>query len=282
MFQVGAQLVHHHHGAVLLGLARAGAEVGQGHHARLAVQFGAGEVADIGAQVPGGQRFQHRGVADHAVAAEVEQHRARLHEADVGVVDQVARGIQQRHVQAHELRTAQHLVDAGGAPHLRRQAPGGVDRDLGVEAQHVHAQRNGGFGHQAADLAQAHDAQRLAGQLVAGKLLLALFHGPVEVGRCDVQIRHEAQRRCNLARRHQHAGNHHLLHRVGVGARRVEHRHAARTHRLDRNVVGARTRAADGTHAGRDGHRVQVGTAHQNGGGIGHVLAHAIAFGRQA
>ena len=34
-----------------------------------------------------------------------------------------------------------------------------------------------------------------------------------------------------VARRHQHAGEHQLLDRVGVGAGRVEHRHAARAHR---------------------------------------------------
>ena len=248
----------------------------------LAVQVGTWEVAHIAAQAASFQRFQHGAVGHHAFAAEVQQHGSRPHQADIAFVDQVAGGLEQGHVQGHEVRMLEHLVHAAGTPHLRGQAPGGVDRDLGVEAQHLHAQADGGFGHQAADLAQADDAQGLALQFVACKLLLAVFDCPFQVGRGHVQPGHELQRRRQVARGQQHAGQHQFLHRVGIRARCVEHRHAARAHRLDRDVVGARTGAADGAHAVGDRHAVQVGAAHQHRHGVGHVLAHAVQIGGQA
>ena len=171
--------------------------------------------------------------------------------ADVVGIDQVARGIDQRHMQRDEIAAAQHLVDAVRLLHLRRQAPGRIDGDLRVVAEHVHAQLDRGVGHQAADLAQADDAQRVAGQLEAGEVLLAVLHRLVHVG--HRRHRAPATKRSagtQVARRHQHAGEHQFLDRVGVRARRVEHRHAARAHRRYRDVVGAGAGAADGLDAG--------------------------------
>jgi hypothetical protein len=73
---------------------------------RVAVEGSAREVADVLAEPVGGERVEHRAVADHALAAEVQEHRAGPHQADVGVVDEVARGLEQRHVQGHELAPA--------------------------------------------------------------------------------------------------------------------------------------------------------------------------------
>ena len=119
----------------------------------------------------------------------------------------------------------------------------------------------------------------LAGQLDAGEGLLAVLDRLVEVGASPASSR--ATKRsagAQVARRHQHAGQHQLLDRVGVGARRVEHRHAARAHRRHRDVVGAGAGAADGLHAGRDrpcacmsAERTRIAS------GVGDVLADAVA-----
>lgn len=91
------------------------------------------------------------------------------------MIDEAARGRNQWYVQRHELRAAQHLVDADRALGLRRQAPRCIDRDVGVVTEHVHAQLDRRVGDQTADLAEAGNAQRLALQFVAGKGLLAVF-----------------------------------------------------------------------------------------------------------
>ena len=185
-------------------------------------------------------------------------------------------------MQGDEIRRLEHLVDAGRASDLRRQAPGGVDRDLGVVAEHVHAELDRRVGDQATDLAQADHAQRAAGQLVAGEALLAVLDRLVHVGNSRVKAGDKAQRRCDVARGQQHAGEHEFLDRVGVGARGVEDRHAARAHQAHRNVVGACAGAADGAHAVGDRLVVQVGRAQQQRVRRGDVRADRVQLGRQA
>ena len=245
------------------------------------IDGGAGEIADVGAELSRIERRQHGGLIDHAFARKIQQHRARAHQADVGLTDRVARGVEQRHVQRHEMGGLEHLGHAAGLAHLRRQAPGGLDRDVRVVAQHVHAELDGGVGDQAADLAEADHAERVTCQLDAGVALLAGLDLPVHVGRRRVERGHEAQRGHQVARRHQHAGQHQFLDGVGVGARRVEDRHTARAHGGHRDVVGAGTSARNGPHAVGQLHRMHVGRAHQHRAGLGQVVADVVAVGRQ-
>ncbi len=83
VLQVVAQLVGHHDGAVVLGLARAGAQVRQRDDTGVAQQRRAGEIADVAAELPGIERAEHGGFVDHAFAREIEQHRVRAQQADV-------------------------------------------------------------------------------------------------------------------------------------------------------------------------------------------------------
>jgi len=71
--------------------------------------------------------------------------------------------------------------------------------------------------------------------------------------------------------RQQHAGQHQFLHRVGVGAGRVEHRDAHLRQLLDRDVVHARAGAADGLERLRDFHVVHLERAQQNAVRLFHV-----------
>jgi hypothetical protein len=96
------------------------------------------------------------------------------------------------------------------------------------------------------------------------KRLLAFLDGLVDVGRLGRQAGDEAQRRREVARGEQHAGDDQLLDRVGVRAGRVEDRDAATAQRGDRDVVGAGAGPADRLHARRDLDAVQVGRPHQD------------------
>ena len=184
-------------------------------------------------------------------------------------------------MQRDEIARLEHLVDAARAPHLRRQAPGGIHRDLRVVAEHVHAQPDRRVGHQAADLAQADDAQRVARQLDAGEGLLARFDALAEIRRRGVERAHEIQRSAEVARRHQHAGEHQFLHRIGVGARRVEHRDAACRELRHRDVVDAGAGAADRLQALAEGIVVQVARAQQDDVGRRGLVDHRVALARQ-
>ena len=55
------------------------------------------------------QRRDHGGLVDHALAREIEQHRARLHQRHALGVDQVAGRVQQRHMQGDEIAVLEHV-----------------------------------------------------------------------------------------------------------------------------------------------------------------------------
>ena len=64
-----AQLLGHHHRAVLLGLAGRGAQVRQRHHLRVVLERVAREVADVGVQLAGVERREHGRLVDDAARA---------------------------------------------------------------------------------------------------------------------------------------------------------------------------------------------------------------------
>src|SRR5256885_16942578 len=101
-------------------------------------------------------------------------------------------------------------------------------------------------GDQAADLAEADHTERVSGQLETRKGLLAALHRLVDVAAAAVQTLHKLKGRAEVARRDQHPGEHQLLHRVGVRARRVEHRDAALRERRHGDVVDSGARAPYG------------------------------------
>ena len=161
-------------------------------------------------------------------------------------------------MQRDKVARFQHLVDGMRFLYLRRQAPGSIHGDLRIVAEYVHTQVDRRIGNQTADPAQADHPERVVRQFHAGKLLLAFFDALRQRLVPAVDRAHECQRRSKVARRDQHARQHQFLHRIGVGAGRIEHGHAALAHRLNRNVVGACSGAADGFHRGGNLHLVQI------------------------
>ena len=133
------------------------------------------EVAQVVLEAPRAQRHQHGVLVDDGVAREVEQHRARLHRREPRLVDEVARRRHERHVQRDEIGVLEHLLDRVRLAHAGGQPPGGVDRDLGIEADHLHAELDRGVGDEAADRPEADHAERAMRQLDAGELLLAVL-----------------------------------------------------------------------------------------------------------
>ena len=115
-----------------------------------------------------------------------------------------------------------------------------------------------------ADRAEADDAERAAGQLVADELLLALLHRLLDRVIVAFERADVAPGLADVARREEQAREHQFLDRVRVRAGRIEHRDAAPAQLRDRHVVGARARARDRQHARRDLHRVHVRRAQQD------------------
>ena len=149
-----------------------------------------------------------------------------------------------------------------------------------IVADDLHAQRLGGLRHQLADGTQANDAQRLAQNLAAGELLLGLLGGLTHVLVVGV-VAHPRHAADDVATRQQHAGEHKLLHRIGVGARRVEHGDAGLGEFIQRDVVHASAGAGHGLQVRGHFHLVHVGGAHEDGVGLVDVLNDLVVVGEQ-
>ncbi len=282
MLEEFAQLVDRHDRGILFRLLGRRAEVRQRDDARLAEQRRDGKVGQIVLEPMRAQRGAHRRRVDDSIPREIEQRRTWPHRRQSALVDQVPRDVEQRHVQRDELRLLQQLLDAVRLAHARRQAPRRIDGDLGIEADHLHPEPDGGVGDEAADRAEPDDPQRAAGQLHAGKLSLALFDASLEVRRIPLERRHVADRGDHVARREQQRRQNELLDGVGIRARRVEHRDAARRHCRHGNVVRAGAGATDCAHARGDRHAVHVVRANQNAVRTLDLLADGVVRGRES
>ena len=167
----------------------------------------------------------------------------------------------------------QHIVFLVDMDDLARELPGVVDGDVGIVAQNAHLEIGRGVGHQAAHAAQTDHAQRLALQLRADELALALFDQLGDRRALSLERFRPFYAAHDVARGQQQRGDGQLLDGVGVRARRVEHDDAAPAVILDGDVVVARAGAADGQQ--RLGHRqiVHGGAAHDDRVGIFNILA---------
>ena len=149
------------------------------------------------------------------------------------------------------------------------QIPGGINRNVGVVAVDLHPQLDGAVGHPGTDGAQTDDAQHLAGNFIAHKLLFAFFHILLEVGIAGQVLGPGRGRRNIPAAGNQHA-HHQLGHRVGVGAGGVEDHDALFAAPVQGDVVDAGTRPGNGQQVGLELGVQQVGTPHQDAvGGVG-------------
>ena len=176
VFQVIAQLGGSHHGAVGLALRRAGAQVRRALDALDAQQLLAGEIAEIVRDLAAVQRSQQRVVVHQLAAGKVQHAHTVLAHGQRLRVDGVARRGQVGHVHGQIVAPRQHIAQRHAVLHAARKAPRGVDGDVRVVAQHLHAQRHGGVGHPRADGPKPDDAQRFAAQLRPDKLFFAFFH----------------------------------------------------------------------------------------------------------
>jgi hypothetical protein len=161
-------------------------------------------------QTASAQRLLQRLEVHHMAAAEVQQHRARLHGGQRAGVDQVAVLRAAIDVQRDHVGGAQQLLQ-------RARPPGVAQRQLlgGVVVDHAHAQRLGHHGELGADCAVAHHAQRLAPHLARVRRRLV----PAALRACPPPW---------AARPQQHDGesDRQLHHRARIGIGGVEHGHA--------------------------------------------------------
>ena len=142
--------------------------------------------------------------------------------------------------------------------HGAGELPGVFHGDVGIVAQHVHAQRHARVGHQHADGAQADDAERLALQFGADELALALLHQLFHFRALAGERFAPLHAVDHLAGGEQHAGDDQLFNGVGVRARGVEDHDAALGQFVQRDVVHARAGARHALDAFGDVHLVHV------------------------
>ena len=251
--------------------------MGQGHDPGVLLEQVAREVADIGVELARVQGSHRGGVVDDAVAGEVEQDRALLHDPQALGIDHVAGLVREGDVEGDEVRTREQIVHAHRRLHVRRQLPGALDRDGRVIADHLHPQGAGGIGHQDPDGPQPDDAQGTPGQLEADEGLLAGLHRLVDLAVRPGQPAGEAPGLGDVARRQQHPGQDQLLDRIGVGPGGVEDRHAQLGHARDRDIVDPGPGAAYGPNRLRQRHIVHIRRAHQDGVRVGDLRGDLIA-----
>ena len=181
----------------------------------------------------------------------------------------------------NELAIRVKNVKVGGELHRGGNGCGALCIEERVVTDDLHTQSLSGSSHQLADGTQADNAQRLACDLAASKLLLGLFGrlANVLIGSIRLAPFHAAN---DIARGKQHTGKHQLLHGVRVGTRRVKHGNARLSHGLKGNVVHARASTRNGLQIGRKGHFVHVSAAHQNGISLFDVVGQLILISQQS
>ena len=182
-----------------------------------------------------------------------------------------ARGIHGGHVDGDVVAAMQDVVEVGDVLDGGGQTPGCLGGNVRIVAEHVHAQVDGGVGHQRADGAQADDAERLAGDLLAGEGLLRLL-GVLADGGGVGMLAAPGGAGQDAAACQQQAAQDELLHGVRVGAGGVEHDDAGFGAFVERNVVHAGAGAGDGQQAFGQIHIVHGGAAHENAGSLRDVV----------
>ena len=269
------QLVGRHDRAVFLGFFGAGADVRHGYDLRMAEQRRFGKVADVLAKPAAVQTAQDGRRIHDRVAGEVEQHGPFLDHRQRIAVEHVPRRVDRRHVQRDVVGAGQQRLQVLHAADFVRQAPGGVDRQHRIKADHLHAHGQRHVGNHRADRPQTDDAERLAADLVTGEAGLFLLEARRHLGGIlQVAERlHEIHAVDDAASAQQHAGHHQFLDRVGVGTRGVEDDDSLLAIFGDRNVVDARTGARDGEQRRRHVDALELLTAQEEGVGVGDVTA---------
>ena len=141
--------------------------------------------------------------------------------------------------------------------------PCGTYRNERIVAVYVHAQLNCGVGNFGANSTQADNAQLLALDFLASKLLLCLFSGlgDVFVIRILAAPFNAAQ---NVTAAQQKCAKHDFLNCIGVCTRGVEDHDAFVSATIERDVVHASARARNSAKTSGEFHIMHGGTANKN------------------
>ena len=123
--------------------------------------------------------------------------------------------------------------------------PGAPHRDLWVEADHFHAEREHSIGDFDADGAEADNAKRAAWEFEAKELFLAGLNFFLQIIAGVLQAPDIFPCGTDISRREQQARNCQFFYRIRVGTRRIEHRNASHAQLFNWNVVHSRTRSTD-------------------------------------
>src|SRR5438046_1877212 len=111
----------------------------------------------------GRERLIERRLIDDRAAAGVDQDRARLHQGERLLAHHPTRPVGEWHVQAHDVRGAQQLLEEDEPDAERVLRVLGEPHDVVVLDVHVEAE--GAAGHLLADVAESHDPERLPREL---------------------------------------------------------------------------------------------------------------------
>ena len=261
--QVVAQLLRRHDGAVVLGFRGGSAKVRGAHDAGMAENGFGGEVGHVAGHLAAVHGFQQGGGVHQLAAGVVQDLDAVLAQGKGLGVDGVLGGGQVGHMDGDVVAQGQHIVQVYAVVHLTAQVPCGFNGDVGVVAVDLHAQLDGAVCHPGADGTQTDDAKGLALDLVAHKLLFALFHA-LSHGGVTSQSLTPLGGGCHVAAARNEHPDDQLCHGVGVGTRGVEHHDALLAAALQRDVVHTRTGAGDSQQIIVEGGVQKVGAAHQN------------------
>ena len=238
ILQIVHHLFHRHHGTVVLGLLRAGPQMGDDDAPRLARRSGVGEIRDIPRHLAGLQSLQHIRLIGKQIPGEIQQDDPVLHLPDGFRVEHAFRGIHQGHMDGDVIALGVDILHIGHMVHRPAQAPGRIHGQIRVVAVHIHVQRHSRVGHLYADCPKSDDPQLLALDFGTGEILLGLLRGFGDVGVLSGSL-HPLDAAYHVTGRQQHSGYHQLFYAVGVGAGRIEHHHAVLRAFVQGDIVDA-------------------------------------------
>ena len=262
-----------HDGAVVLGLLGGSAEVRDRYRVRRVQDLLGREVGDVRGHFPAFERRdQFRGV-DEVGAREVDELHAVFHLGDARGIDHSLGVGSGGNVQGHIVGNREDVVKRRRALHAMVQVPCARDRKERIAPDNFHAKVDRNVRDQTADGAQTDDAERLARELGARELRLALFHLLGNVAR---------ERFCpfdaadHVARGKQQRANGKFAHTVGIRSRGVEYHDALFAATVNGNVVHARARSRDGFEFAAELHFVHDGGTNHDAVGVLDVLTDLI------
>mmetsp|Transcript_40886 Transcript_40886/g.68478 ORF Transcript_40886/g.68478 Transcript_40886/m.68478 type:complete len:380 (+) Transcript_40886:756-1895(+) len=219
---------------------------------RVAHEIRARKVRHVLASLGAILESRHQRLPVHDLPArKVHQMHVRLHLLQGFLVDEMMRHAGDVwHVEGQVVGHLEHLTERVHALQVGGKHQRGFERQGGVVADHFHPERKRGVHHASTDLAQADHGEGLPEDLLASEFALVCLDTLADLGVVIALLRvdHVVDVVVSLedaAGRQEEGADDELLHRVRVGAGRVEHGDAELGHLVDGDVVGAGTAASD-------------------------------------